>query len=84
MEKIPDIRDLHNILVCRGEGSLGDAIISSCCYREIKKANPDAKITVACFGSAYDFFRHNPYVDEVFKLLAEPVYCRAETAPEKF
>lgn len=75
MEKIPDIRDLHNILVCRGEGSLGDAIISSCCYREIKKANPDAKITVACFGSAYDFFRHNPYVDEVFKLPVRRIIC---------
>lgn len=68
MKNIPDIRDLRNILVLRGEGSLGDAIISSCCYREIKKANPKAKITVACFGSAYEFFKNNPYVDEVFKL----------------
>ncbi len=68
MKTIPHVRDLHNILVCRGEGSLGDALISSCCYREIKKENPQVKITVACFGSAYDFFKHNPYVDEVFKL----------------
>ena len=70
MKQIPHIRDLHHILVCRGEGSLGDAIISSCCCREIKKANPQVKITVACFGPAYDFFKHNPYVDEVFKLPA--------------
>lgn len=59
---------MRNILVLRGEGSLGDAIISSCCYREIKKANPQAKITVACFGAAFGFFKNNPYVDEVFKL----------------
>lgn len=68
MKNIPDVRALRNILVLRGEGSLGDAIISSCCPREIKKVNPQAKITVACFGAAYEFFKHNPYVDEVFKL----------------
>lgn len=68
MKHIPDVHNLKNILVLRGEGSLGDAIVSSCCYREIKKANPRIKITVACFGSAYEFFTHNAYVDEVFRL----------------
>ena len=68
MKKIPNVCDLQHILVCRGEGSLGEAIISSCCCREIKKANPKVRITVACFGPAYDFFKPNPYVDEVFKL----------------
>lgn len=68
MKKIPDIRALHHVLVCRGEGSLENAIVSSCCYREIKKANPHVKITVACFGGAYEFLKHNPYVDEAVKL----------------
>ncbi len=68
MKHIPNIRDVQNVLVCRCEGSLSAAIISSCCYREIKKANPQARITVACFGPAYDFLKHNPYVDEVFRL----------------
>lgn len=68
MKQIPNVRDLRNILVLRGEGSLGDAIISSCCYRNIKKVSPQTKITVACFGSAYDFIAHNPYIDEVARL----------------
>ncbi len=68
MKKIPAVQTLHHILILRGEGSLGDAVLSSACYREIKKANPQIKITVACFGSAYEYFLHYPYVDEVFKL----------------
>lgn len=68
MKEIPAVQTLHNMLILRGEGSLGDAILSSACYREIKKANPQIKITVACFGSAYGYFLHFPYVDEVFKL----------------
>ena len=68
MNTIPKVTGLHNILVLRGEGSLGDALISSCCYREIKKANPNTKITVACFGSAHDFLAHNPHIDEVVRL----------------
>ena len=68
MKQIPNVRNLHNILVLRGEGSLGDAIISSCCYRGLKQANPSAKITVACFGSSYEFLKNNPYIDTIIKL----------------
>ncbi len=68
MKQIPNVHELKNILICRGEGSLGDAVLSSCCYREIKKANPQIKITVACFGPSYPYFQNNAYVDEVVKL----------------
>ena len=68
MKQIPDIRTLKNILIMRPEGSLGDAIMSTCCYREIKRANPAIKITVACFGNSYGFLKANPYIDEIFKI----------------
>ncbi len=68
MKQIPNIRSLHNILVCRGEGSLGDAIISSCCYRGIKQANPHIKISVACYGSGYAFLKRIPHIDKIIKL----------------
>ncbi len=68
MKTWPHIQDLRNILVLRGDGFLADAIISSCCYRELKKANPQIKITVACFGPAYELFKNNSYVDCVVKL----------------
>ena len=68
MKTLPRIQDLRRILVLRGEGFLADAILSSCCYRELKKANPQLKITVASFGPAYELFKNNSYVDAVVKL----------------
>ncbi|MBQ7908175.1 MAG: glycosyltransferase family 9 protein [Elusimicrobiaceae bacterium] len=68
MNTLPRIQDLRSILVLRGDGSLADAILSSCCYRELKKANPKIKITVASFGPAYELFKSNSYVDCVVKL----------------
>lgn len=68
MKTLPRIQDLHSILVLRGDGSLADAILSSCCYRELKKANPQLKITVASFGPAYNLFKNNSYVDAVVRL----------------
>ncbi|MBP5403769.1 MAG: glycosyltransferase family 9 protein [Elusimicrobiaceae bacterium] len=68
MQKIPSVTDLRNILILRGEGSLGDAIISSCCYRNIKQANPQVHISVVCFGAGYQFLKENPYIDRIIKL----------------
>ena len=68
MQTTPDIHTLTNILIMRCEGSLGDAILSTCCFREIKRINPRIKITVACFGLAYEFLKQNPYIDELFQL----------------
>ncbi len=68
MKQIPNIHQLHNILIMRGEGSLGDALISSCCYRNIKKANPSVKLSVVCFGAGYAFLKNNPYIDTIIKL----------------
>jgi len=68
MKQIPDIHQLRNILICRGEGTLGDALISSCCYRNIKQANAQAQISVVCFGTGYEFLKDNPYIDRIIKL----------------
>lgn len=68
MKQIPKVQALKNILILRGFDSLSDALISSCCYREIKKANPAVKLTVACFRTPYDYFLHNPYVDDIVLL----------------
>ena len=68
MQTIPNIRTLKNILVMRCEGSLGDAVISSGVFREMKRANPSLKITVACFNLGYEFLKKNSYIDEIFQL----------------
>lgn len=55
-------------MILRGEGSLGDAVISSFVFREIKKQYPDIKIEVAAFGAGYDYFSQNSYIDRLHKL----------------
>ncbi|MGB2578890.1 ADP-heptose:LPS heptosyltransferase [Elusimicrobium simillimum] len=68
MQNIPKIQDIKNLLILRGEGSLGDAILSSCCYREYKKVNPNLKISVVCFGSATAYLKTNKYIDKLYVL----------------
>lgn len=52
---------------------MGDAILSSCCYREYKKANPELKISVACYGSATAYLQNNKYIDVIYKIPARRV-----------
>lgn len=68
MKTIPCVKDLQTILILRGEGSLGDAVLSSCAYREIKKANPSVRITVAAYGASLGYLRQITAIDEVFEL----------------
>ena len=68
MQQLPTVQELKNVLVVRGEGSLGDAILSSVCYRALKKSNPQLRITVAAFASAVPYLQALPTVDEVYLL----------------
>lgn len=68
MQQLPTVQELKNVLVVRGEGSLGDAILSSVCYRALKKSNPQLRITVAAFASAVPYLQALPTVDEVYRL----------------
>ncbi len=68
MKQMPQIQNLRNVLILRAPNSLSDAIVSSCCCRELKKANSRITLTVACFAVPYDYFLHNPYVNEVVLL----------------
>lgn len=68
MKQIPSVRNLQNILVLPADHSVEDTVISSGCYRELKKANPHLRITVACAESSSGFLRANPHIDEVITL----------------
>lgn len=81
MKTIPSVKDLHHILILRGEGSLGDAVLSSCSYREIKKANPSVRITVAAYGAALGYLRQIPAIDEVVALPVRRVIRRHQRWP---
>lgn len=65
MISIPDLKSAKNILILRSEGSLGDTVLTSCYY---KKANPNLKISVVCFGAAYAYLRKIKYIDKIYRL----------------
>ena len=58
----------RSVLIIRPEGSLGDSIITSCFYRELKKANPKLKISVVCFGASFLYLKDNIYIDRIYRL----------------
>lgn len=53
------------ILFLRQDGKIGDYIVSSFVFREIKKHNLKAHIGVVCTEQNAFLFRQNPYIDQL-------------------
>jgi ADP-heptose:LPS heptosyltransferase len=56
---------INSILVLRDDNKIGDMIISTILFREIKKQYPHIKIYVLCGNANKIVLENNPYVDEV-------------------
>ena len=61
-----DFKKLRTILILRQDGGLGDEVIFSMLYRELKKANPRLKIYVFALGTSADFLKKNKYIDVLY------------------
>ena len=63
------IRDnnIRSILFLRYDGKIGDMIVNSLMFREIKKVYPNIKIGVVARGSAIDIIKDNPNVDKIYE-----------------
>ena len=59
--------DIKSILFLRYDGKIGDMIVNSLMFREIKKVYPDIKIGVVARGAAIDIIKNNPNVDEIYE-----------------
>ena len=59
--------NIKSILFLRYDGKIGDMIVNSLMFREIKKVYPDIKIGVVARGAAIDIIRDNPNVDEIYE-----------------
>ena len=59
--------DIKSILFLRYDGKIGDMIVNSLMFREIKKVYPDIKIGVVARGAAIDIIRENPNVDKIYE-----------------
>ena len=58
---------IKSILFLRYDGKIGDMIVNSLMFREIKKVYPDIKIGVVARGAAIDIIRENPNVDKIYE-----------------
>lgn len=58
--------DIRSILFIRNDGKIGDMIINTLMFREIKKAYPQIKIGVVTRGANKQVIANNPYVDKTY------------------
>lgn len=58
---------IKSILFLRYDGKIGDMIVNSLMFREIKKVYPDIRIGVIARGAAIDIIKDNPNVDKIYK-----------------
>ena len=59
--------NIKSILFLRYDGKIGDMIVNSLMFREIKKVFPDIKIGLIARGAAIDIVKNNPNVDEIYE-----------------
>ena len=59
--------DIKSILFLRYDGKIGDMVVNSLMFREIKKVYPDIRIGVIARGAAIDIIKDNPNVDKIYK-----------------
>ncbi|QYR56601.1 glycosyltransferase family 9 protein [Fusobacterium vincentii] len=59
--------NIKSILFLRYDGKIGDMIVNSLMFREIKKVYPNIKIGVVARGAAIDIIKNNPNVDEIYE-----------------
>ena len=58
---------IKSILFLRYDGKIGDMIVNSLMFREIKKVYPDIRIGVIARGTAIDIIKDNPNVDKIYE-----------------
>ncbi|TNH07020.1 glycosyltransferase family 9 protein [Testudinibacter sp. TR-2022] len=63
---MPDNIELKSVLFLRQDGKIGDYIVSSFVFRELKKYNPAIKIGVVCSDDT--FFSRNTYIDKIYRV----------------
>ena len=59
--------NIKSILFLRYDGKIGDMIVNSLMFREIKKVYPDIKIGVIARGAEIDIIKDNPNVDKIYE-----------------
>jgi ADP-heptose:LPS heptosyltransferase len=66
--KVFDVLRAKSVLFLRNDNKIGDMVISTLLFREIKKAYPHIKISVLCGKDNKEIIKYNPNVDEIIEL----------------
>ena len=76
------------ILFLRQDGKIGDYIVSSFVFREIKKFNPEIKIGVVCTTKDSYLFKQNPHIDQLYFVKKRSIFdyikCGLSLAKERY
>ena len=59
--------NIKSILFLRYDGKIGDMVVNSLMFREIKKVYPNIKIGVVARRAAIDIIKDNPNVDKIYE-----------------
>ena len=77
-----------SILFLRHDGKIGDYVVSSFVFREIKKQSPHTKIGVVCSKKNAYLFEQNPYIDELYfvktKDIGDYIRCGKQLAKQQY
>ena len=65
-KNILDMNKINSVLILRDDNKIGDMIITTILFREIKKQYPHIKIFVLCGNSNKIILENNPYIDKIF------------------
>lgn len=86
-ENLIEKNKIDSIIIMRDDGKIGDMIVSSFIYREIKKQYPNIKIGVVTRKGATDIIKDNHYVDKIYEYKKDSSYLKNlanEIAKEKY
>lgn len=62
-----DMSKVKSILFLRYDGKIGDMVITTLIFRELKKYYKDIEIGVVTRGGAKDIIKFNPYIDNIYE-----------------
>lgn len=86
-ENLIEKNRIDSIIIMRDDGKIGDMVVSSFIYREIKKQYPNIKIGVVTRKGAADIIKDNCYVDKIYEYKKDSSYLKNlanEIAKEKY
>ncbi|WP_439290983.1 glycosyltransferase family 9 protein [Lonepinella koalarum] len=67
---------IKKILFLRQDGKIGDYIVSSFVFRELKKQDPELYIGVTCTKNNAYLFENNPYIDQLHFVQKRSIWDR--------